>query len=133
LGIDFKIALEIAREWRGSFETEVDLKMPVSTQDKAQAINEMEVSLANVFYARPFSSVDEIRIEIDALHKKAIMRELDDVYALDKLIQKAELIIAARQTAPEAMSAVPEVNQGQVNQDVARELSPQTELAQAGL
>ncbi len=122
------------KDWDGSFVTETDLKMPVSTQDKRQSINEMEAAIANVFYGRPFTSVKEIELEIDSLVQRAILNDLDDTYTRKKFITKAQRMIESREAQQQQMMPQEQEIKGeQVNEDVSRELSPNAFLSEAGL
>lgn len=133
-------ALDVIKEYDGAFETDVDIKIPLSSSDKAQAMIEMEQGVQNLFYNIPFQSIEEIDVDIDSLVKRAALRGLDDIYTKAKLIKKAQDIIKSRQQQQEALqaeavgieqedAAVPQGND--VNRDVAAELSPNKLLAEA--
>lgn len=129
--IGFGELLGLIKGSQFDFMVDTDLRMPVSTVDKATALDELNAEINNVFYARPFTSAEEIELEIDLLHEKASMRDLDHIFTKQKLKQKASLILQARQ---ELTPQQPVEGQGQaLPEDVQRELSPNSFLAEANL
>ncbi len=134
VGLSISEVLDEIKDWRGCFSTETDLKMPQSTQDKVQAISEMETAIANVFYGRQFKTSEEIELEIDGLIKRAVLRDLDDVYTRAKLIKKAEIILTGGgepSVQPPVDNPAPPKNPA--NEDIATELAPNSFLAEAGM
>jgi hypothetical protein len=116
------------------FTAEVDIRVPMSTQDKDSAMKEMEGSVQNLFYSIPYQSTDEISMEIDGLYNRAVFRELDHIYTKKKLMEKAQLILDARtQATVEAQAVEGGGQQGPANEDIARELAPQSFLKEANL
>lgn len=133
------------QEWDGNFETDVDLKMPLSTGDKSDAIVQLEAQKQNIFYGKRFSSLDEIIDEIDLLIQRAVMAGLEELYKKPVLIKKAQAILNARNGAaignamPAAafggggMGSSGKTGFDNVNKDVSQELAPQTMLAESGM
>ena len=126
-------ALQVFKEFEGYFDTDTDLRMPTSTVDKANAMTEMEQLVYSTFYGRPFASAEEISVEIQALAYRARLRDIDDVYTVAALEKKANLVLQGRQQPPQQGTS-PDGSltaTNPANEDVAKELSPNTALAEA--
>ena len=126
-------ALQVFKEFEGYFDTDTDLRMPTSTVDKANAMTEMEQLVYSTFYGRPFTSAEEISVEIQALAYRARLRDIDDVYTVAALEKKANLVLQGRQQPPQQGTS-PDGSltaTNPANEDVAQELSPNTALAEA--
>lgn len=122
------------REWSGSFETDVDLKMPLSTADKASALNELSAAFNNLFYAVPWTTVEEIEQDIDILVKRADLKEMGDLFSKPRMLAKARKVLESRQPPePPQPEEVAELAGAEQNVDVRRELAPQTALKEAGI
>lgn len=134
LEVDMGIVLAVAKDWTGDFETETELKMPMSTQDKANAIREVEGFKTEVLYGKRFVSIEQIESGIEGIYAFASLRELDHIYSKSAITKEAEQILVSLQP-PEAeqITEGEEVTEGAVNQDVSAELAPQTMLAEAGV
>jgi len=127
----FNIALMELKEWTGTFIVETDLKMPMSTQDKAQAINEINALLINQAYSIPFKSMDEVELRIATIEAMAGMRDLDNIFTKPKISRVFELVLEGQEQAIVDAQA-PQV-EGEPDQTVEQELAPQAALAEAGL
>lgn len=130
--------LILLKEMTFDFDVETDIRIPMSTQDKDQAMQEMENSVRLLFYNTPFQSVEEIMPEIEALYARAVFRNMDNIYTKKRLVDKANIIINARTQAiaPEQNTSSPQEGQPiekQLSQDIKKELAPQTFLSQANL
>lgn len=134
--IEMKVALLEVAEWTGSFKVETDLKLAVSTQDRANALFEIENFKRNALYGVQFTSLEQIQSSINAVYKLAVLRDLDDVFSKKALVQEAEMILQGQQPPP-VQEAQPTnegvTNEGVTNEEVAGELAPQSFLADAGI
>jgi len=136
--MDMGTALASIKDWSGRFYTESDLRMPMSTQDKAQSLLEVGQVFQNLFYNIPFASVEELDLDISGFLELVSLRDLDHVYPRHKLIEKAQKILEARnQGQPVGEGEQPPEEAAQetpgVVEDVKRELAPATVLAQGGV
>ena len=127
----FNIALLELKEWTGTFIVETDLKMPMSTQDKAQAINEINQLLISMAYTIPFSSMDEVELRIATVEAMAGMRDLDHVFTKPKISKVFELVLAGQQQ--QQVNVQPPTVEGTEEVSIEQELAPQAMLAEAGL
>ena len=131
-------SLEVFQESGIYFDTDVDLRLPSSTTDKANAMTEMEQLVFSTFYGRPFTTTEEINLEIQALAYRARLRDIDEVYTVASLEKKARAILSSQQAPQEsqmgqgAQPSSPDV-QNPANEDVAKELSPNKALAEAAI
>jgi len=126
-------ALSLFAGFEGYFDTDVDLRMPTSSTDRANAISRMDQQVFNLFYGRPFKSEQEIELEIQSIAAQARMQDIDDIYTVSALKKKAFAML-------QSQFATQSLGQGRVggvedesNRDVAQELAPQRALAQAGV
>jgi len=133
--IELKVseAMITLKEWTGSFETEVDLRIPASTADKATAITEIIAELGQLFNTIPFSTMEQATPFLDLLFEKISLRELNNVVSRAELLKMANSLIETR-TQVQAPQDIPQQPQAtEQNQDVAAELAPQSFLAESGL
>jgi len=133
--IELKVseAMITLKEWTGSFETEVDLRIPASTADKATAITEILAELGQLFNTIPFSTMEQATPFLDLLFEKISLRELNNAVSRAELLKMANSLIETR-TQVQAPQDIPQQPQAtEQNQDVAAELAPQSFLAESGL
>ena len=133
--IELKVseAMITLKEWTGSFETEVDLRIPASTADKATAITEILAELGQLFNTIPFSTMEQATPFLDLLFEKISLRELNNAVSRAELLKMANSLIETR-TQVQAPQDIPQQPQAtEQNQDVAAELAPQRFLAESGL
>jgi hypothetical protein len=136
IGVEMGQALTALKDWSGSFETEVDLRVPSSTADKATAITELLTELTNFLNTVPFSNEDEAAPFIALLEEKIALRELDQVITRPRLKKMVQSLIA-RRSGPQEATGIPQQTSVDENsleaQDIQRELAPQSFLADSGL
>lgn len=127
-----EMQLKAFREWVGTFETDADLAMPVPTADKAQAVEVMMAQISNTFYAKQYTSMEEIELDVEGLAALAEMRGVGDIFTRSRIQKKAESLlksqIAQQQmaepslTGPQSQAAEPDQT---IEERVQEEFSPQ--------
>ena len=134
--------MDTIKAYDGVFRTDTDLKMPTSTADKVTAIAEMEARKTDLFYGKQWSTIDEIKLDIEALSYQASLLDVEELYTKAKLTRKAKAILESRQPQEPQQQGSASAQPGgqaaagigqQANQDVAKELSPNKLLAEAGI
>lgn len=122
------------KDWAGHFETEVDLRVPTSTADKATAITEILTELTNLLNAVPFANEDEAAPFVALIEEKIALRELDGVITRPRLKKMVKSVIQRRAPQETGIAQDVPVDETSVEaQDVQRELAPQSFLADSGL
>ena len=125
--------IEELKAWRGDFHIETDLKMPMSTQDKAQGIIEVENFKKAGLYGTQYGSIEQIQSTINAIYRLAVLRDVDDIYTKQLLIQEAEQVLAGFQAQAQQQQVVEATQEGVSNEEGAQELAPQSVLAEANI
>lgn len=124
--------LPTLKEWDGRFETDVDLKMPLSTGEKENALGVLTAEKTRIFWNVNWTSVDQIMTEIDALVGRARLAGLEDYFKKSRLLEEAKSVEMTRnpEQVGEADDTARLMEGGDVPKDVREELSPNTALAQ---
>lgn len=139
--VNASVVMAALEDWTGRFVTDVDIKIPLSTSDKSDVMQNLANEEFGIFYGRPWKSIDEINRDLTNLNERARLAGLEDKYKIKDLLAKAEAMLATNPAAASATipsngaagAAGQPMNLDTVNQDVAKELAPQTALAEAGV
>lgn len=137
--LDLRTALDSIKEWGGRFKTDVDLKMPLSTSEKNDVLVGLSIEKNNIKYQIPWESPEEINTDIDTLIARARISGVEDYFRKADIMKEIMIIYNRKMGGLQTGEGQPEdvemMGEGlnPANEEVARELSPNKFLAEAGL
>lgn len=140
--LNASVVIASLKDWTGRFTTDVDIRIPLSTADKSAAMLDLNGEEFNIYYGRPWNTIEEIQRDLIKLNQRARLAGLEDYYKMSDLLKKAQSIVQKNAAAAQTALGQQEqsgVNPGEgasvdnVNQDVQAELAPQRALAEAGV
>ena len=91
---EFGKAITAVEDWRGRFEVDTNIKLPVTNTEKMLTLNEVNLTIQNDVNNPNITSMEQARATIDILYEKLRLKDLEEIITRDTLEKTYNSIVS---------------------------------------
>ena len=115
--LKFSTAIEAVRDWNGTFDVDVNIKLPVTSTEKMATINEINAIMSADIVNTMITTPDMGRMKTDVVWEKVRLRDLEDIFNRTTIAKFYESIVQRNTGAQQAQAGEQE---GMATSEAAR-------------